>query len=57
MTSGTEPPDVNEPLPPSVATELKLPDVTVVIPALNEQDNLSLLLPLVGDAISELNAT
>jgi dolichol-phosphate mannosyltransferase len=55
MTFGTEPPDATDTLPPRTSTEPKLPDVTVVIPALNEQDNLRLLLPLVGDAINELN--
>lgn len=55
MTPGTEPPDANDTLPPHAPTEPTLPDVTVVIPALNEQDNLSLLLPLVGDAMNELN--
>lgn len=55
MTPGTEPPDANDTLSPHAPTEPTLPDVTVVIPALNEQDNLSLLLPLVGDAMNELS--
>lgn len=54
MTPGTEPPDAHDTLPPHAPTEPTLPDVTVVIPALNEQDNLSLLLPSVSDAMTEL---
>jgi dolichol-phosphate mannosyltransferase len=55
MTPGPEPLDTNDTLSSRVSTQPTKPDVTVVIPALNEQDNLRLLLPLVGDAIAELD--
>lgn len=55
MTLATEPPGSNDSLPRPASTEPTLPDVTVVIPALNEQDNVRLLLPLVGDVLKELD--
>ena len=33
----------------------KAPDISVVIPALNERENLELLLPLLNDVILSLN--
>lgn len=55
MTPGTETSDATGTLSRRTSTQAKTPDVTVVIPALNEQENLRLLLPLVGDALKELN--
>lgn len=38
----------------SSAAETSLPDVSVVIPALNEQENLELLLPLLNETLGQL---
>jgi dolichol-phosphate mannosyltransferase len=55
MTHGNETSDATGTLSRRTSTQANTPDVTVVIPALNEQENLRLLLPLVGDALKELN--
>lgn len=55
MTPGTETSDATGILSPRPSTPVKAPDVSVVIPALNEQENLRLLLPLVGDAVKALD--
>jgi len=55
MTPATETSDATGPLPPRTGTPALPLDVSVVIPALNEQENLRLLIPLVGEAVRELN--
>ncbi len=55
MTLSTEPPRDSPSSTPGIPTNGESLDVSVVIPALNEQENLELLLPLIHDAIERLN--
>lgn|SRR5262245_2817278 len=52
MTLSVEPSP--QPSPPHAITSDKPPDVSIVIPALNEQENLELLLPMVTAVINRL---
>src|SRR5438105_2990425 len=55
MTLSTEPRKDSPSSTPGISTNRESLDVSVVIPALNEQENLELLLPLIHDAIRQLN--
>src|SRR4029078_10948425 len=41
-------------LPTAISTNESTPDISVVIPALNEQENLELLLPLIQGTVAQL---
>lgn len=55
MSLFTEPPRDSAASPPDISTNAASLDVSVVIPALNEQENLELLLPLIHRAIEQLS--
>lgn len=54
MTPAADPSLPNEQSPGNTSNEMTRPDFSIVIPALNERENLELLLPLIKDVITEL---
>ena len=54
MTHSTVPTGQSATLPDGISTNESPPDISVVIPALNEQENLELLLPLIQDTVTQL---
>ena len=54
MIVSAESPEQTDLLSAQVSTEEASPDLSIVIPALNEQQNLELLLPLISDAVKDL---
>src|SRR5258705_5352980 len=54
MTLSTGPAEQSTMLPTAGSTNEFTPDLTVVIPALNERENLELLLPLLQDTLAQL---
>src|SRR5262249_49276138 len=54
MTVSAESPEQTDLRSAQVSREEALPDLSIVIPALNEQQNLELLLPLISDTIKQL---
>lgn len=54
MTLSTELPKESAASLPDNSTNRSSPEITVVIPALNERENLELLLPLIQDTVAEL---
>jgi len=54
MTLSTIPTEQSGTLPTRIASNESTPNISVVIPALNEQENLELLLPLIQDTVAQL---
>ena len=54
MTLSTIPTEQSATLPTRIASNESTPNISVVIPALNEQENLELLLPLIQDTVAQL---
>jgi dolichol-phosphate mannosyltransferase len=54
MTLSTVPTEQSATSPTGISTNESTPEISVVIPALNEQENLELLLPLIQDTVARL---